>query len=208
MATAVASTLATTLASTLAVARSGSEAVGEANEVVSNVVIVNDVDFIFGLGLLFFAVVASLPPLRKLQAYALLATDARGFDELVRTELSRDGPGLLYSSILASAQPAVAEAVERCLSASPEAAVVVNCAKGKDRTGIVSALVGLEAGDGDDVVVAEYARSESLLKDRGGDERTGSMDWSKLQGSPMEAMVEALGWLRREHGTVENYLKT
>lgn len=157
---------------------------------------------------LFFAVVASLPPLRKLQAYALLATDARGFDELVRTELSRDGPGLLYSSILASAQPAVAEAVERCLSASPEAAVVVNCAKGKDRTGIVSALVGLEAGDGDDVVVAEYARSESLLKDRGGGERTGSMDWSKLQGSPMEAMVEALGWLRREHGTVENYLKT
>ena len=72
----------------------------------------------------------------------------------------------------------------------------------------MSALVGLEAGDGDDVVVAEYARSESLLKDRGGDERTGSMDWSKLQGSPMEAMVEALGWLRREHGTVENYLKT
>ena len=87
--------------------------------------------------------------------------------------------------------------------------VIVNCAKGKDRTGLVCALVSLKVGVPREEVVEAYASSEDLLREGGyvdGEERKGGMDWGRLRGSPPKVMEEIIDWLDKEYGSIENYL--
>lgn len=162
----------------------------------------------------FDAVAASLPAGRRLQALAWLLFDGGKRDQLLRDELTREGtPRLLYTSMLQSAPATWGAAFRAATSARP---AVVHCAKGKDRTGVLAALVALAAGEGEAAVVEEYARSAGLLTaharargEPGGEPeagRRGGMDWSALRGTPPEAMEETLAWLRREHGSVDGYL--
>jgi hypothetical protein len=71
-----------------------------------------------------------------------------------------------------------------------DGAVLVHCAVGKDRTGLVSALLLRNAGVAIDAVADDYARS--------GPEHV----------APPAAMVEVLAELERRHGSVARYLRS
>ncbi|MBA3717047.1 MAG: tyrosine-protein phosphatase [Actinobacteria bacterium] len=93
-----------------------------------------------------------------------------------------------------------------------EGGVLVHCAGGKDRTGLVSALLlrlaGVPIGD----IAADYGLSAENLRpswstwvDAAGDDSERELR-RRFSASPAEAMVQVLEELERAHGSVEAYL--
>jgi protein-tyrosine phosphatase len=97
--------------------------------------------------------------------------------------------------------------------AEVEGTVVVHCAGGKDRTGLVSALL-LRLADVDPAVIAaDYALSEENLAPNGPawidavDDEVERERRRKLMRTPAEAMAQTLDELERRYGKVEEYLR-
>jgi hypothetical protein len=95
---------------------------------------------------------------------------------------------------------------------APAGAVVVHCAGGKDRTGIITALALAVAGVADDVIAADYSLSQERLRedsraqlDAIDDPRIREIA-AGLMPTPPEVMVETLTHLHERHGGVRNYL--
>lgn len=97
--------------------------------------------------------------------------------------------------------------------AETDGAVLFHCAAGKDRTGVAAALLLDIAGVSDDAIVADYAVSEVLVRqrldhwrprmsERGVDEATAQ----KLLASPGQDMVETLQYVRSRWGSAAGYL--
>jgi protein-tyrosine phosphatase len=91
--------------------------------------------------------------------------------------------------------------------------VVVHCAGGKDRTGLVTALLLRLAGVGIEEIAADYALSEERLRPR-------HEEWlaeagteaekeriRRIAATPAEAMIHVLEELERRYGSVEGYLR-
>ncbi|MEU4694797.1 tyrosine-protein phosphatase [Actinoplanes sp. NPDC023714] len=74
----------------------------------------------------------------------------------------------------------------RVIAAAPAGGVVVHCHGGRDRTGVVVALLLALAGVGGDLIAADYART---------------------QGCEADAMRATLTHADRRHGGVEAYLR-
>jgi protein-tyrosine phosphatase len=96
---------------------------------------------------------------------------------------------------------------------APEGTVVVHCAGGVDRTGLVSALLLRLAGVAPEHIAADYAVSETNWAPRTGvwideadteDEREFRRFLSRM---PPEAMLQVLETLEREHGGAAAYLR-
>jgi protein-tyrosine phosphatase len=91
--------------------------------------------------------------------------------------------------------------------------VVVHCAGGKDRTGLVSALLLRNAGVGIDDIAADYQLAEerlAALRDAYVAAATDEADRElrvRLAGAPAEAMRGVLGELERRHGGAAGYLR-
>jgi protein-tyrosine phosphatase len=92
-----------------------------------------------------------------------LFTDVR---DLALTELTDEDTSSavsamveLYASMLAAGGPAIARAVT-LLGAEGALPAVFHCTAGKDRTGLIAALVLAAVGVGDDDIVRDYARTE------------------------------------------------
>lgn len=66
----------------------------------------------------------------------------------------------LYSSLIDESADQVVEVVRGIIQAQP---VLVHCTVGKDRTGVVVALTLAAAGVETEAVIADYARTESML---------------------------------------------
>jgi protein-tyrosine phosphatase len=117
------------------------------------------------------------------------------------------------------------EMVERCASPLTRAVdtiarradqpVLVHCTGGKDRTGVVIALVQALLGVDDEVIVAEYAQSEQHLLEAWlaspPPNVADGVDWEKfvasgLLASPPEIMFDVLERLRRDHGSVDGFV--
>lgn len=118
----------------------------------------------------------------------------------------------LYVDVLAEHGTRIAEAVTAV--AESDGAVVVHCAAGKDRTGIVSALLLSLAGVPDDEVAADYALSgPNVARLFGGWVEEVTHDpaehnlRTRLLQSPETAMRTMLGRLR-ELGGAETYLRS
>jgi protein-tyrosine phosphatase len=105
-----------------------------------------------------------------------------------------------------------AEAVEAVADA-PEGAVVVHCAGGKDRTGLVTALLLRLAGVGIAEIAADYALSGANLRER-------ALPWieeaeteeeqrrrERISVTPAESMTGVLEELQRRYGGVAGYLR-
>jgi protein-tyrosine phosphatase len=110
-----------------------------------------------------------------------------------------------YPRNFASAIAAVGQA--------PEGAVVVHCAGGVDRTGLVSALLLSLAGVAPEHIAADYAASEANWAERTAvwideadteEEREFRRFLSRM---PPEAMLAVLEALDREHDGVAGYLR-
>ena len=82
----------------------------------------------------------------------------------------------LYRGLVDDSADRIVEVVRGVISATP---VLVHCTVGKDRTGVTVALTLAAAGVDEDAVVADYARTESLL--------------------PAERNAQIVAYLRREH---------
>ena len=118
-----------------------------------------------------------------------------------------------YREILGSFAPRFTAALERIADAP--GGVAYHCAVGKDRTGLLTALLLGALGADAEVIVEDYARSA----------RAGAVQvaWLWAYGSPAgqvadvdlfegvwsarpATMVATLGWLEAEHGGVAGYL--
>lgn len=85
--------------------------------------------------------------------------------------------------------------------ADADGPVVFHCTSGKDRTGLIAALVLRLAGASIDSVAADYALSERNLLT--GDE---AVEDAFLRATPAEGMARTLAGLESRHGSVRDYL--
>ena len=90
--------------------------------------------------------------------------------------------------------------------------VVVHCMGGKDRTGLVSALLLRNAGVGVDDVAADYALSAENLARQLDESLAGTQDEEEREltravfAGPPAAMKDVLEDIERRHGSVREYL--
>jgi protein tyrosine/serine phosphatase len=109
-----------------------------------------------------------------------------------------------YLEMTADGGEAIGAAL-RLIAEAEAAPAVVHCVAGKDRTGVVSALVLSLLGVDDHTVAEDYALSES--GERAYRARRGEPP-SEYMISPPAAMLRVLADLRTEHGSVEAYVKS
>jgi protein-tyrosine phosphatase len=122
--------------------------------------------------------------------------------------------GAIYEFIIDHCGQAITEAIS-VLAAEDGLPALVHCSAGKDRTGIVVALVLALLGVPDEVIAADYALSATYLDA----ERTpaiGQLQASTglgdeltklLLSSPPELILAALARVRAVSGSVESYLR-
>ena len=124
---------------------------------------------------------------------------------------SRDA-GRLPRSSSSTTRRNVAAAV-RAVANAPEGGVVIHCAGGKDRTGLVTAFLLHIAGVGTDEIAKDYALSEERL-------RTRHEEWlaqaeseeererlERISQTPADSMRGVFEELERRYGSVEGYLR-
>ncbi|HXA32369.1 MAG TPA: tyrosine-protein phosphatase [Acidimicrobiales bacterium] len=125
-------------------------------------------------------------------------------------ELTLDG---IYRMLVEDRGPAIA-AVIRELAAPGALPAVVHCSVGKDRTGVIIALVLSVVGVPDEVIALDFAATGLFLTD----ERRALMvamiasygmeesQAAQLMSSDPVLITEVLASVRRLHGSVESYL--
>ena len=117
-----------------------------------------------------------------------------------------------YSDFLERYRRNFALAIEAVADA-PAGGVVVHCAGGKDRTGLLAALVLRDAGVEIADIAADYAKSEANLQPRHAAWLAGAPDEAArhrlriLLPTPAAAMVEVLETVEARHGSVAGYLR-
>jgi protein-tyrosine phosphatase len=131
-----------------------------------------------------------------------------GFDAIA-------GMGLadVYRHLLEYRGPSLASAVG-ILSERGALPALVFCSAGKDRTGLVIALVLAALGAEEDAIVADYALSElamagpfgAAIEARARAAGIGEQELAVKLGAPPAAMRDALAWLRDRHGGAAGYL--
>jgi len=110
-----------------------------------------------------------------------------------------------FRALVATAMAAIANA--------PEGGVLIHCAAGKDRTGLISALLLAVAGVPDQTVAADYALTAELLRPRdqqwlenGPGDRAEREALLARFAPTAEVMLEVLQQLSQRYGGVEAYL--
>lgn len=111
-------------------------------------------------------------------------------------------------------RPDLFAAAVSSIAEAPEGAVVVHCAGGKDRTGMVVAMALTIAGVDPAVIAADYAATEERLRERSlaflaaieDPERKEKI--RRLQQTKPETMLEVLSHLRETYGSVAAFLET
>ncbi len=119
-----------------------------------------------------------------------------------------------YIDLLTEGGPLIAQAVTHM--ADPDGCpLVFHCAAGKDRTGVLAALVLSTLGVPDHDVAADYALSADAMARRLAWLRATDPDGAVLMArqpagwlaAPAEAMLALLAHLRQAHGGAEGYLR-
>jgi protein-tyrosine phosphatase len=133
-------------------------------------------------------------------------------------DATREQPATLddvYMRIVEGSQ-AQLRAVFATLAGPDALPALVHCAGGKDRTGMVIALLLANAGVPAPVIAADYALSEQYL----GPDIVAEMrerilaaggDWDRyapLMGSPSAVMLQILTVIEERHGSVPHYLRS
>ena len=123
-----------------------------------HVPVLNDMDAFFD------AIEAQLPVAKRAQALLFRGFSGEQLNRLLYDALSEGGNAVLNTAMLAAnagdfarAMHAVAEGVAR------GDGVLFHCAYGKDRTGVLAALLQHAAGDSRDEIIEAYGLSEQIL---------------------------------------------
>jgi protein-tyrosine phosphatase len=104
--------------------------------------------------------------------------------------------------------------VMAAIAGAPEGGVLIHCAAGKDRTGLISALLLGLAGVPAGTIAADYALTAELLRPRDEEwlassppgERAEREDLLARYAPTAEVMLAVLAGLEERHGGVEGYL--
>jgi protein-tyrosine phosphatase len=119
-----------------------------------------------------------------------------------------------YVEMLEEGGPSI-RTIFDALAESGGAPIVFHCSGGKDRTGVVAALLQRTLGVSDEVVVDDYSSSESHLRAATTDLRAGldglGLDETAiayLTSSPPERMRYTLAELDRRWGSTARYLRS
>jgi protein-tyrosine phosphatase len=132
-----------------------------------------------------------------------------------RRERSRDRSAgrtlaMIYSSSLDRNARCILDGVA-AIADAPEGTVVVHCAVGKDRTGIIVALVLSALGVPDEEIADDYQLSAECLREEF-DEIIASLEGeekariAERMSSRRETILEMLAYARQHYGGVEQYL--
>lgn len=129
--------------------------------------------------------------------------------------LMHDGDLLLelYKLALVERQAAIARVLQ-IIADAPPGAVLFHCTAGKDRTGIVAALLLGVAGVADEIIVEDYSLTAAMIAPiiaeitegavaRGADPQS----FQRLLASEPATMVATLAFIAAEFGTVQAYLE-
>ncbi|MEP6910345.1 MAG: tyrosine-protein phosphatase [Actinomycetota bacterium] len=101
----------------------------------------------------------------------------------------------------------------RAIAQAPEGGVVVHCMGGKDRTGLITAILLELAGVDDDQIAADYALSEERLKPRHelwfaeAETEAERERLRRIAQTPAASIAGVLAELQGRYGGVEGYLK-
>jgi protein tyrosine/serine phosphatase len=137
------------------------------------------------------------------------------FTDDVADYMATDDPAGYWSVAYTRILGAYDENFAAALAAIADAGglVVFHCVGGKDRTGLVAALLLRLAGASIEEIARDYALTFAM-RSRGRDEwvEAATDDWERerrmfMQNTPPEAMRIALERLERRHGSVEQYLR-
>ncbi len=135
-------------------------------------------------------------------------------DELYRRAgVGAAGTRAIYGELLRRFPDRMAAAIS-AVARAPEGGVVVHCRAGKDRTGLVTALLLRLAGVPRDEIGADYAVTEANLRPEldawiAAAETEEEREWRTLASAiPAEAMIGVLEDLEASEGSVEAYLRT
>jgi protein-tyrosine phosphatase len=127
-----------------------------------------------------------------------------------------NGEGYLrdrYTEIVLDRAPDIGT-IFRSLAHEDGLPAVIHCAAGKDRTGVVSAILLLTLGVDEQTVLDDYELTLEYAAAARVEELTSKLSGSGLRpavvagllGTSRSALAEAIALLRLEHGTVEDYL--
>jgi protein-tyrosine phosphatase len=101
----------------------------------------------------------------------------------------------------------------RAVANAPEGGVVVHCMGGKDRTGLVTALLLELAGVDDAQIAADYTLSEDRLRPRHelwfaeAETEAERERLRRIAQTPASSIAGVLAELKRRYGSVEGYLR-
>ena len=121
-------------------------------------------------------------------------------------------PGESYIAMAVAGRDALATALR--VIAEGDHAVVFHCAAGKDRTGILAALVLSTLGVPDEVIIADYTLSDRALAPAIAWAEANDREWAEelatlpswLLHAPTKVMQAFLDLLRAHHGSIDAYL--
>ena len=122
------------------------------------------------------------------------------------------GKAAIYLDHLERFRLFVRDAIE-AVARAPEGAVLVHCQVGKDRTGLVTALLLRLAAVSHDEIASDYAASEEYLRPATEAYIASAADEAdrafrlRLTATPAEAMRDVLTTLEERYGSVAGYLR-
>jgi protein-tyrosine phosphatase len=133
------------------------------------------------------------------------------FDNLPSGSIVRSNLETLYDAILTHCGDALRDVLESIIAAPGTA--VVHCKAGKDRTGLIAALLLGGVGVPDETIADDYAltttHAKALLADQLEAAKSAGLDIERTAhflSADRETMLETLKRLRERHGSVRVYL--
>jgi len=119
----------------------------------------------------------------------------------------------LYKTALTQRQPALAQVLQ-IIADAPAGAVLFHCTAGKDRTGIVAALLLGVAGVEAALIVEDYALTAELIAPIVADITAGAVargadpvGFHRLLASEPATMVATLEFIQAEFGSITSYME-
>jgi protein tyrosine/serine phosphatase len=155
-----------------------------------------------------------LPPLKVVQA---VGYKIFGYEEQMRAtlvpEINRGGLPLVYKILMDTAAADIRRSLELVVEgAERQTPQLIFCRLGKDRTGLVSALILAACGATDEEIIADYIKSDGVDDVAlGGLEKmkeTQGMDQRLFASAPPEAMKEILEYAKSTYGGMKQYMKS
>jgi protein tyrosine/serine phosphatase len=138
------------------------------------------------------------------------------FSDDIEDYMAADDPAGYWASAYTSILERHADNFARALAAIADAdggAVVFHCAGGKDRTGLIAALLLRLAGASIEEIAHDYSLTQQQVAGRPNEWVEAATDERErarrrfMQNTPAATMQRTLEELERKHGSVEGYLR-